>query len=269
MAFAYLAEGATSFAAANWSDATGFDTAGAELIVSANTSQITGGLDQTGNPIDTIRFLGGAPRLSGTMSIEFDAASALPPAFQWSGGGSGSFSFVGTPDCDNFLMSGSAQLRLVTGEIGSWIKVTGGTLVIEAGFTFGSGTVMSVEGGNVLIEASSGSDVLPEIIVSGGRVTTRRTITTITGTGGQVMYDGPVSPTTVTLSGVAYMPLQNPGATIHQFGMGMITRHLAKPSTVTTYNVRAGLPAPTSALLTITTRNEFGSANVQSGPPLF
>jgi len=270
MAVAFLNPGSTTLANAAWSDGSGFGTANAELVIQDNTVFISAALDQTGKPIDFLHVRGGAPKFTGLVSIEFDAAAATTPAFLWMAGGSGRFAFVGSNDADNMLLGGGT-LVFESGEVGAWAKITGGTHAIQAGFTFGASAQVLVQGGSLVIEAhSGGTDVVPTLTVSGGTVTCRRACTTVNVSGGgTVIYDGPAAPTTVNLNGGFYRPVRNAGTTVNQTAGSFDSAAIKRATTVTNFNVLGGNVPTVPTLLTITNLNDFGAREAQTGQPLF
>ena len=74
---AYLNTGATSLAAANWSDATGAG-AGAELIIPDGSATISSDLDISANAIDVLHNF-----YIPYMSVKMDAVPGIPTRFQF------------------------------------------------------------------------------------------------------------------------------------------------------------------------------------------
>lgn len=261
MALAYLNPGATSLAAANWSDATGFAT-NATLIIDNSTATINAGLDQSGNAIDYLHIQGGAPRFSALTTIEFDAAASVSPAFLWQCGGFIRLAIESsTNDCDSMVLNGGTVIW-ESGEVGSYVRVVSGTVTISAGASFGASCVLIVEGGTVILDST---DTLPTIRQSGGTVVTRTTITTVNQSGGTLTYESATRPTTATLTGGVYRPIKSVAATLNQEGGRMDAGTLQRAATVDTYNVYAGAVQANTGLLTITTTNAFGRDIVATG----
>lgn len=265
MALAYLNDGATSLAAANWSDATGF-AAGATLIIEDITSTISGGLDQSGNAIDYLHVRGGAPRFTGLVTVEFDAAASISPALLWDCAGSIRLAIEDTTvDCDSLVINGG-QFIWEDGEVGSFVRILSGTVTISAAASFGSSCVVMVEGGSVTIDST---DTIPTLQQTGGTVTCRSPITTINQSGGTLNYDAGTAPTTTNLFGGVYRPAQNAGATVNKHGGRLDVSAIRRATTITTLNNYSPQPVNANSLLTISTNNSFGlDAVVSSFNPL-
>lgn len=272
MAVAYLNPGSTTLADASWSDGDGFSTANAELVIQDSTANITGGIDQTGNPIDYLHIRGGGPRFTGgPLVLQFREVSAVAPALLLNCGGSASISLVGSFGVDEIVIAGGGNWTFTGGTLDGYLRVMGGTVSFAAGFVFGASSQILADGGSINIAASSGSNVIPLITQNGGSVVCNRGVTTITRNSGTMVYDSATVPTTHNSNGGNFRGVQSIGATVNS-GVGVIDASaLKRPATITTWNAFGGLLPAENALLTVTNTNDFGllfAQNPQSGQAL-
>jgi hypothetical protein len=271
MTVAYLNPGSTTLVDAAWSDAAGFSTANAELVIQDNASSITAGLDQTGNPIDYLHIRGGGPRITGLFSIEYRETSTLDPAFLWNAAGSATISFVGSYGVDEMVLAGGANLTFSAGTLDGYLRILGGTVSFGAAFNFGAGSQIIMDGGSLNIAASSGSNVIPLVTQNGGSIVCNRGVTTITRNGGTMTYDSATVPTTHNNNGGVFRGVQSIGTTVNSNRGTVDPTALKRPATVTTWNVLGSALPPENSLLTVTTTNVFGlkyAVPAQTGQPL-
>lgn len=208
MALAYLNENATSAAAANWSDTTGFAD-GAELVLSAGTVDVVSDVDQSGLTTGVESFeiqatYNANAGAAGTPFV-FDADNSAdafvkhggPRRFYYDAGG-------GSSNCNFYYHTGVGQSYLEGGTIDNVHSVRGsfnanastvitnatfygGTAVIEnnaTGFTscvVKGGIVTSkrdgtyvVEGGTLILDIPDASPTLDVTVKQGGRVIVRQ-----------------------------------------------------------------------------------------------
>lgn len=197
MATAYLNRGATSFAAVNWSDSTGF-AANAELVVSDGGSNVTSDVDY--NATD-IRFLKISENFSGNIGtaaspLYVDATDGTNA--QWSTnaanegriehGGTGSlFVRSSTGAIANLMQNGSGNTFLVNGTA-VYTRVNAGRFTAETAATV---TNCSVFGGSATIGATATAGTLLEVL--GGSCVVNRPYTTINLYSGNLYLDIPDS----------------------------------------------------------------------------
>ena len=182
MANSYLNAGATSLAAANWSDTIGF-AANATLFIQTGTQTITGGLAPsiaTGiNNLDILPgFSGNIGGAAGSLAVETDSASYAPatqiPRIRYNASGG---TFYYTPQgagaagdvCDFFQINGSGSAFLTgTGTV-KRVECQAGRLYVSP--TIGSVATYRwvLAGGTSTIDGISGSTKIHAITVAGGQ----------------------------------------------------------------------------------------------------
>lgn len=232
MAIAYLNEGATSFAAANWSDATGFAT-NATLVISSGSQVISGALDQSAvvTGINSLHIRSGfSGRIGGPTPLKVDADAGAPNLISYgasagamylqAGGGSAVITnlYVGTGG-QAYLLGGTftnvyfsrGYMSVNESTVATNAYLFGGSSVFEAGTVF---TVLNVFGGNHVI---------------------KRACATVNVFGGSVVYDVPTSEATT--------------ATVNVY-QGATFRHMSS-RTVTAMNVY-GTYDPTDLRIDVT-----------------
>jgi len=216
MATAYLNNGATSLAAINWSDSTGF-AATAELVITGGSQNITSDVDQGGS--GNIRFLRIARDFSGnigTASAPLDCDATDGTAAEWSTSvpnegrivhaGTGSLFFQSDADgITNFMQDGPGKSFFVSGSA-NYVRVNAGTFQAEAASTIA--TKATLNGGSATLLAKTTGPTT--IDVHGGSHVLNRPGTTINVYSGRVIIDcGNAGSTDVTINihGDAYVEI--------------------------------------------------------------
>lgn len=204
MAIAYLNEGATSLAAANWSDAAGFAN-NATLVINAGTQTITTSLDQSQvnksiDSLDIISPFGGniygasfAPLISDVDGSADTAATPVSRLRYWPSAGVMYFSAAGVSGVCHYLqVGGSGQLNLVGGDTKHVHLQDAGELNVGQSATSGASGTWHLNGGKSFID-SHASDTLVTVKVTAGTHYIKRAFTTSTGAlyvyGGNVTLD--------------------------------------------------------------------------------
>lgn len=191
MAVAYLNEGATSLASANWSDSTGFAD-NATLVIResfGNGSAVTAGLDESGLTTG-IEYLDIRPGASGTiggdsgpLKVDADASADAyirnrgnVTLYIEAGGGSATI--------NNYDCGGSSRNWLIGGTFTDFTTDGGVTNVGESAVI----TNLYAAGGSGVVEYNS-TAITKAVIVSGTWVIRRRVNELIIGQNASVMYD--------------------------------------------------------------------------------
>lgn len=217
MAVAYLNDGATSVADANWSDGDGFNNSASDsqLIIADQSQAITGGLNQSGstNPTDYLWILRGAPRIRGTdgSSLRYkpDASYTTDANFIWATNGGLIAVTFETNACTLGVLNGGGEVNLTGGTI-TTLVVLRGTVNIGASCTVTNLLLMS---GSVVAESGTAFTTVRQ---SGGRLDSRRRIITAHLTGIGLMLDDNTSGSTMTTMnqyGGTYSPVAGGVAT--------------------------------------------------------
>jgi hypothetical protein len=195
MAVAYLNNGATSFADANWSDGQGFTTANAELVIPGGSNSITSDVDQGS---DNIRFLRIARDFSGnigtsTAPLDVDAFDGAHAEWSTANNNEGRIVHSGTgslfvqSDADgitNIIQDGPGKTFLVSGAA-PFVRVNAGTFQAETASTIA--TKLTLNGGSAtLLTKTTGPTT---INVHGGSHTLNRPGTTINVYSGRVIVE--------------------------------------------------------------------------------
>lgn len=208
MAIEYLANGATSLAAANWSGSGFADNA--TLIIEQGSQTITGGLDQSGltTGIDYLDirpgFTGniGSPS-AGALTVDADTTTADYIRYAALGGTLYLNAGGGSGVIRNFYSDGRGTSYL-TGGTFTTVIVSSGTCYIQSGTVV---TNLYVLGGRVVISDNATAITLANI-TSRGQVTSERPFTTVNiGGGGYLDYDNDDGDAlgTVTLDGGTFV----------------------------------------------------------------
>ena len=187
MAEAYLNEGATSFAAANWSDSTGFAD-NAELVVNVPFGPVTAGLDQSSltTGIDYLEFKPGAVGIVGGAgsSLQVDADSAGGDYIRNRGNVTLYVTGGGTGQINNMDLGGQQRTWLTGGTVTD-LTMDGGTLnvaeaaVVTNGYLAGGAS-----------EWGYNSTKVTELTIDGGSHVIRRGVTALHVNGNAtVVYD--------------------------------------------------------------------------------
>lgn len=202
MAVAYLNEGATSLAAANWSDSTGFAN-DAELVINKPGSQsIQTALDQSAiggiNSLDILApFSGVIGGTGGSLRVDADSNGTAYSASAQQGrvrieSGTIYYAATGGSTLAHLVQVGGSGRMFVTGGIVDNVHAYGGQYNISDQVTFGSGGTIYLTGGTGVIE-SHASDLADNYVITGGSHTIKRGATSTTGNirikGGNVTLD--------------------------------------------------------------------------------
>jgi hypothetical protein len=282
MANAFLAAGATSLAAANWSDGVGYDSGTPTLFIQSGTQTITGGLAPGSGTYSPLYNFDVLPGFSGTIggaagsfAIETDL-TAWNPSTQISrirylaSGGSMSYTPQGagaTADSAGFVQcQGAGSLNLTgTGTIRA-VQCQSGRMYIAP--TIGSiATYRWVfSGGTSTIDGVSGSTKIHAITYAGGQHLLKKGIqgSTLASTGfveGLNVCDGQLTIDAFgeTISDLriygGYVTIVNCGtiAVISGYNGTLDFSKLQRPVTVTLLEDGPNLTVIPSKLLTITT----------------
>lgn len=192
MAIAFLNEGATSLAAANWSDATGFGAA-ATLVIRGGNQEISGGLSQTASSIESLDVLGFGGIIGGASgSLECDvdgtAEAATTPVSRlrfWSPG-TMFFKANGGNALAHFVQLGGGGNMFLTGGAIKNLHQESGRL--EANDAVTSAGTWYLAGGSSKI-AYHATNTLATVNVHGGAHSIAKQATTINIYGGSVTLD--------------------------------------------------------------------------------
>lgn len=190
MAIAYLNEGATSFAAGNWSDGVGFgadasathatlvvQTPGNQVITaSLDHSLLTDGVESFDVYAPFAGFIG-----SGAESAKFDAdgtayseANRTSRVRYWAAGGSMYYNAGGGSTLCHICEVGGAGKMFLTGGIFTYVVLDGGAaLNVNQSTTFTDAGRMSLNGGTSFIDTHA-SDLIGMILAGGGTHTIKR-----------------------------------------------------------------------------------------------
>jgi hypothetical protein len=219
MAEVLLNDGATSFAAANWSDATGFAD-NADLTVGGGSQTISAGLDQSALTEGINRltisgaFTGTIGSASSPLIVDVDGGTSPgSPVLRYFASGGRLHCNAGGDNAlcvqllhagaGEVLTYGSGTITTLRQSLGS-VLVNGGTVVTNAelyggsgtfgynatGFTscivtggswtFNRGGTFDIRGGNVLIDLSSGGTLTSLTVSNGAQVSILRADTVAT-----------------------------------------------------------------------------------------
>lgn len=256
MAEAFLAAGATAFAAANWSDTTGF-VDDAELVVPDGSATITGDLDQSAltNGIDYFDELPGSNRniggAAGTFTVAtraslYSAATQRARVRFWGAGGTNTYSPGATKTCHILQVGLNKTVNVVGSGALRLVQQDGGTLRIAQNITADTGSAayewVIVSGTATIDHSGTGVHV---VRVLGGSLTLRRGVAThLYIHGGNVTIDA---------RGETIAAITHTGGTLTILNCG----------TITAYNGLAGVFDASRALraITITTLTHTAALN--------
>jgi len=267
MATAYLNDGATSFAAANWSDATGFAT-NADLIVSGSSTGIVSDLDQSAVATGINSLIVGPSfnasignESTGPLIVDVDDVtglwtSAAPTkakvvynatggSFRLrAGGGSAvvSNSFVDAPGATMYLMGGTFTT----------LNVYRGTTSVNSSTTL---VTAYVDGGIITIDYKASG--LTTLVIYAGSVTCKRPASTLIELNGGTLIlddDGATATVAITQNGGNFIHIAG-NVTTHNANAGTYTAaRMRKKATIATRNRRRGFERTDNAtFLTVTT----------------
>lgn len=269
MAIAYLNDGATSLAAANWSDAAGFGAA-ATLVINSGTQSIQSGLDQSASSIEYLDILEG---FSGTIggaagALKCDADGTAESAATiksriryWASGGALYFDAAGGTALAHYVQIKTGGRYYGVGGLQKNVHLEQGEAFFAAGVT-ATGGVWHFDGGSGTIDYHA-TNVIPSLFVMGGAHSLKRNATTLYVGGGTVTIDcQALSITTVNQYG-GRVNLINCGdfTTYNGFGGVLDASRLGRAVSLGTANL--GAPSSftliRSTLLTAGTKNPIGS----------
>ena len=216
-----LAEGATSLAAANWSDATGF-AANARLVINKGSQSIQTALDQSAsgaiNRLDVREGFSGIIGGTGGSMIfapdadannTFTAPSIDIPETRfryWASGGQCWAQGSGANALNSLQVATGGTLNWTGGEVNR-VELMAGTLNYSASALFGAAAVWYQGGGAGFVDTHA-SDVLPTIHLVGGSLRVRRTMTTLNVYGGSMVIDtDALAITTINIYGGTVTPV--------------------------------------------------------------
>lgn len=288
MATAFLTSGATSLAAANWSDATGYNSGTPTLYVQNGTQTVTGGLaPASGSYVALYNFdvlsgfsgaIGGS---AGSFAIEtanaaFSQVTQLPRIRYYASGGAFYYSPQGadagiTNECHYYQIAGSGFGYVNGTGVVRRVECQSGRLYIAPTIDGVTGYRWVLSGGSSTIDGSSGSTKLFSVTVTGGQHLFKKgvqggSITATSVTEGLNVYGGAVS---IDAFGETVSDLVVAGGNVTIVNCGTIA-HLAafagtldfsrlqRPLTITLLEDAPGCTIIPSRLLTITTRNPIG-----------
>ena len=199
MAVAYLNPGATSLAAANWSDTTGFANS-ATLVIKSGSQDIQSDLAYTSvtslNYLDIYDgfsgYIGGS---GGSLTVDADGTDTVTGTpgpnvpisrirYMASGG---HFYYNSNNGCNNFIQASTGKAYL-TGGAFKRIILESGQLNIASAVTELSSPVWYFAGGSAVLE-SHASNTFTTINATGGSHVIKRAGTTLNVTGGSVTLD--------------------------------------------------------------------------------
>lgn len=190
MAVAYLNENATSLAAANWSDATGFAD-GATLVINEKQGglNITGGLSQAAADIEYLDVLGYTGVLGNTgASATFDAdgtAEASTTAVsrvRWWAPGTGYFAAGGANTLFHFFQQAGGNIFLTNGIV-KHVHLQSGKMNANENIT-STGT-WKLYGGNLTADYHA-TNTLTTVNVFGGSHVVNKQFTTLNVYSGEI-----------------------------------------------------------------------------------
>ena len=224
MAVAYLNDGATSLAAANWSDATGFAN-NATLIINSGTQSIQTAIDQSTISVDYLDILegfsgtiggAGGPLKCGCDDASPSDSTVIGRLRYWASGGALYYTADGntTTLADYVQIKTGGRFYGVSGKMAD-VHLEQGEAFWAAGAGSDTGGVWSFMGGSGTIDYAA-SDAIPTLIVTGGAHSLRRNATTLTVGGGTI---------TVDCQGLAIGTINHYGGRINLINSGGITTY--------------------------------------------
>jgi hypothetical protein len=278
MSVAFLNTGATSLAAANWSDTTGFVNS-AELVINAGGQTINSGLTYALTEgilyLDVLSgFSGTIGGTSGSLAVEGRRASyaegtQLPRLRYEASGGQMWYtaqSSEADPDNMDFVLVNSGGTLNLTGTfVLRHLRVSRGNVNVAEGVSGDSATYdWYIGGGNVTIDYSATR--LFDLDIAGGTTRLGRGVQgALNAMDGQVIIDAAGETfATISLLG-ATMQVRNCGTITDFFGdSGLLDfSQLQRPLTITNLYDTPTLTVIPSPFLTIT--NRFRTGNGASG----
>lgn len=242
MAIAYLNEGATSDAAANWTDATGF-AAAATLVINTNTAQtISGGLDHSANSIASLD-------IRWPFKGSYGSEAAGPVIFDADGGSPNTVTYDAR--AGKFFVKAGGNNTLITNFFHTspgYVSVQGGIFTNygqHAGTMTANGattlTNYGLYGGSAVLDALSTGSAYTLIDAWAGGLDLARDGTTLNIDGANVVKsDGTGTTTTVNLRR-GYLEWRiGTITTLNYYGGDFNPANATRDVTVTTFNVYPG-----------------------------
>jgi hypothetical protein len=288
MANAFLNQGATSLAAANWSDAAGFAD-GATLFIQSGTQDVTGGLSPTYDGVTGLTNLDVLPAFSGriggtagslaaeTKISVLNQTTQLPRVRYWGNGGAFYYTAQGTGTSVNacvYLQFAGSGLSVVNGTCTVYrLEVESGPYYVGASVDGVTTYRWTLAGGSGTIDGIVGSNELFSVTVTGGSHTVKRgvvggTVAENSTKEGLNVYGGVV---TIDAFAETISDMTIAGGTVIVRNCGTITyvggfsgvldlSQLQRPLTITTLTDAQTLTIvpPPPGLLTITNRYKIG-----------
>ncbi len=201
MAIAYH-NGTSSFAAANWSDTTGFAAAAQLVVNKAVGVTITGGLNQSAVSIEYLDvrpsfygFIGAAgdPLICDVDGTSYDAATRVSRINYNAGGGKMYFNAGGGNTLAHIIeCRGAGEFFFVAGILNQLVVTDGGRFVGNQTVTYSDTGTLNLGNGTSYIDTHA-SDLIGAINVTGGNHTIKRggvaTTGRLTVSGGTVTLD--------------------------------------------------------------------------------
>lgn len=225
---ATFSETATDFAAANWSDTTGFAN-GAQLLVYKGAQVINAGLNQSATSIEYLDIMEGFTGIIGgaTGALQCDADGTAESATTtvsriryWAGGGAFYYSAAGGNTLAHFVqINTGGRFYGVTGIMKN-MQLERGTAQFSENVAATSGVWQNL-GGALQVDYAAAS-AIPTFIQTGGNTAMFRNCTTINLSGGSL---------TIDCKALAITTINHYGGTLRLLNCG----------TITTYNGYAGL----------------------------
>ena len=244
MAVAFLNTGATSMAAANWSDTTGF-AAAAQLVIREGSQAIVNDLNQSATSIEFLDiqegFSGNIGNASGSLRCDADGTAESPTTrlsrIRYNAsGGNFYFSATGGNTLAHFVEINTGGTFWGTDGIMKNVVLQNGTARFAAAVA-GTGGVWRFTGGVGIIDYAA-SSAIPQLDVVAGRHTLSRNATTLNVYGGELVIDcAALAITTITITG-GNVRLLNAGTvtTVNGYGGTLDCSATQRPVTITTLN---------------------------------
>lgn len=276
MAVAYFSETATDFAAANWSDATGF-AAAAQLVVYKGVQSIQAGLSQTGSSIEYLDVLEGFTGIiggaSGALSCDVDgtaesATTTVSRLRYWAGGGAMYFTAGGGNTLAHFVQINTGGRFYGVSGIMKNMQLERGTANFSENVSATSG-VWQNHGGALTIDYAAAKEI-PTLIQTGGSTYLGRNAAVVILSGGTMTIDcKALAPTTsITQYGGTLRILNSGTIPLLTAYAGLLDLSgLARPLTITTAAVAGAtsLTVRRSRYVTVGTSQPIGAGQNITG----
>jgi hypothetical protein len=242
MAVATFSETATDFAAANWSDATGF-TAAAQLVIPSGSQSIQSGLNQSASSIEYLDVLEGFTGIiggaSGALICDADgtaeaAATVVSRIRYWAGAGAMYFTAGGGNTLAHYVQINTGGRFYGVSGIMKNMHLDRGTASFSENVAATSGVWTNM--GGALQIAYAAASAIPTLNLVGGSTTLFRNATTINVYGGNNTIDcKALAITTINMYGGS-LAVRNCGTitTFNAYGGLLDFSGLSRPLTITT-----------------------------------